>query len=98
MPFSAKQHRATEPAPRATSTERGYGYDWQRLRALHIAEHPLCAACEQEGLVEPAVDVDHVIPHCGDDALRLDPTNLRSLCKRHHGIKTARDVRAQLTR
>jgi len=47
------------------------------------------------GKLEKAVDVDHIIPHKGDDALRLDPANLQSLCKWHHRSKTARERQRQ---
>lgn len=29
----------------ASSTERGYGYRWQKARAAHLAEHPFCTYC-----------------------------------------------------
>ncbi len=90
MPSAAKQHGRPRSAPtRPNSTARGYGYDWQRARLAHLAEHPLCVMCEAEGEVEPAVDVDHKIPHRGNERLRMDPRNWQSLCKRHHGIKSA---------
>lgn len=27
------------------STQRGYGYDWQKLRAKHLSAHPHCVYC-----------------------------------------------------
>lgn len=36
----------------------------------------------------PAIDVDHVQPHRGDNTLRLNPLNLEGKCKRCHGVKS----------
>jgi 5-methylcytosine-specific restriction protein A len=47
--------------------------------------------CEAMGKVEKASEVDHIVPHKGDDLLRLDPENLESLCSWHHKSKTARE-------
>lgn len=30
---------------RTSSTARGYGYEWQKLRAEHLAKHPHCVYC-----------------------------------------------------
>ena len=79
------------PDTRPTATERGYDAEWRRLRAIHLRDNPYCVTCERMGKLEKAVDVDHIIPHKGDDALRLDPANLQSLCKWHHRSKTARE-------
>ena len=74
---------------RGNSHSRGYDYRWTKLRAWWAKEHPLCQDCEDEGLTVLMDEVDHVIPFNGKhDPLRLDATNLRSLCKRHHRLKT----------
>jgi 5-methylcytosine-specific restriction protein A len=39
--------------------------------------------------VTAANTVDYVQPHWNDKQVFLDRTNLQSLCKRHHDIKTA---------
>lgn len=31
-----------------SSTARGYGYEWQKLRAEHLAKHPHCVYCLRE--------------------------------------------------
>ncbi|MBH9725126.1 HNH endonuclease [Burkholderia contaminans] len=33
---------------RTSSTARGYGYAWQKLRAEHLAKHPHCVYCLRE--------------------------------------------------
>jgi 5-methylcytosine-specific restriction protein A len=44
---------------------------------------PNCAACGA-----PGTDVDHIRAHRGDEELRLDPGNLRTLCRACHSRKT----------
>ncbi len=85
------QHR--RPDARPTATERGYDATWRRLRAKHLKENPLCVMCLAMGREEKATEVDHIIPHKGDDALRLEAGNLQSLCPWHHKSKTARERR-----
>lgn len=79
----------------ASSTKRGYGATWRRLRRVHLTRSPLCIKCEEAGRIVPATVVDHRKSFRRpdgsiDDALRLDPDNLDSLCKPCHDRKTAR--------
>ncbi|MBU9461356.1 HNH endonuclease [Burkholderia multivorans] len=32
-------------AGKSSSAARGYGYEWQKLRAAHLAKHPHCVYC-----------------------------------------------------
>ena len=80
-------------ANRGTPTQRGYGNDWRKMRAYHLRNNPLCVACKARGITEVASVVDHIVPHKGDEALRTDPDNLQSLCKRCHDSKTANENR-----
>lgn len=73
---------------RPSAVERGYDEQWRIVRAGHLAWHPLCSV---EGCGEPATDVDHVQSIADHPELRLEPGNLRSLCKQHHSQRTARD-------
>jgi 5-methylcytosine-specific restriction protein A len=70
---------------RPTSSAQGYGADWRKLRAAHLAVNPTCVACGAA-----AVDVDHIQAHRGNETLRLDPANLQSFCRSCHSKKTAR--------
>jgi 5-methylcytosine-specific restriction protein A len=74
---------------RGTSAGRGYDAAWQRLRDQHYQANPFCSHCLSEGRHVAAQAVDHIVPHRGDDALRLDSANLQSLCLSHHRRKTA---------
>lgn len=47
--------------------------------------------CEAEGRLVPATVVDHIHPIQQRPELRLVTQNLRSLCKRHHDQRTARE-------
>ena len=75
---------------RGTTTQRGYGWRWQKLR-LQILKRDgyLCTNCLERGRPTPATDVDHIKPKVkgGTD----EPGNLTSLCKPCHDGKSARD-------
>ena len=64
---------------------------WAVARREVLASHPLCRACG----IEPATDVDHVVPlrevieRGGDPYAR---TNLEALCHACHSRKTAAEV------
>jgi 5-methylcytosine-specific restriction protein A len=74
---------------RPTSVQRGQDRAWRKLSASHLASSPLCVLCEERGRTTAATQVDHIIAHKGDDSLRLDGDNLRSLCQSCHSRKTA---------
>lgn len=73
----ARKARHDEHRPNAWA--RGYTKEWERQRALFLASHPFCVVCG-----EPAVIVDHIIPHKGDDRLFWDVANWQPLCAHHH--------------
>lgn len=74
-----------------TTSERGYGWKWQKAREAFL-KHPenvLCRACTELGLVVVATVVDHIVPHRGDQGLFWDRDNWQPLCKTCHDRKTA---------
>lgn len=75
-----------------TTTERGYGSDWQRLVAQRKADpdHVLCQDCLEQGLVRPATERHHMVKIKHAPELRLDPNNIRDLCGPCHDLRTAR--------
>lgn len=95
-----KEKRPTRPSlqqaaaikARPTPAARGYDAAWQKLRKEHLDKQKYCQ-CEQckRSLSPSKADmVDHIVPHRGDDRLRLDPNNLQSMLSSHHSRKTAK--------
>ena len=73
---------------RGGATTRGYDSRWRRARARFLKAHPLCAECQRQGRLTPAIVVDHILPHRGDERLFWDESNWQPLCKRCHDQKT----------
>lgn len=76
---------------KTTSSQRGYNYEWQKARLVHLNDNPLCVYCDREGRVTAANTVDHVIPHRGEMTLFWDRTNWMSLCGTCHSSKKQRE-------
>lgn len=102
MPTRPPVHRPTfAPTPeearrqydarRGSPSKRGYGRDWQKVRAAVLAEEPLCRFCMAEARVTEATVVDHVETIEARPDLRLVRSNLRPLCKFHHDQRTGRE-------
>lgn len=76
-----------------TSSQRGYGYKWQKARELYLNENPLCVFCERKGRTTAASVVDHIIAHRGDMVLFWNETNWQSLCKScHDSVKQSEEA------
>lgn len=75
---------------RGTTTERGYGGQWPRIRARVLFDEPLCRHCAEGGRVTAASEVDHIVPLSRGGA-RLDRRNLQPLCGECHRAKTLAD-------
>lgn len=82
---------------RTSSSQRGYGYRWQKARATFLSRHPLCVMCLALGRVVPASVVDHIKPHRGDQSLFWDSGNWQSLCKTCHDSVKQREERGGMT-
>jgi 5-methylcytosine-specific restriction protein A len=82
-------HRHRREVERGTSTARGYGYAWRKIRDAFLQKRPWCSDVFgfHEGALVPAVHVDHRIPKSrgGTD----DESNLDGKCGRCHNHKTA---------
>ena len=81
MEFSSDRMRGGADA-------RGYNAEWRRARKAFLQKHPLCVQCLKEGFIIPAMVVDHIIPHRGDQKLFWDEQNWQPLCKNCHDQKT----------
>jgi len=75
---------------RASSSARGYNYQWRKYRLKFLALNPLCVECLTEDITEAADTVDHITAHRGDEELFWDVTNHQAMCKYHHDRKTGR--------
>jgi len=83
---------------RESSTQRGYGYRWQKARKHYLAKHPLCEMHSSKGQYVYATVVDHIRPHRGDMALFWDSSNWQALCKAcHDRIKQAYEKSGRLS-
>jgi 5-methylcytosine-specific restriction protein A len=85
------QRRKRRDREQGSPTQRGYGADWKRLRLAHLKANPLCVFCRDAGVVKAADVVDHIKSVVDHPDLRLEPSNLRSLCESHHNARTARE-------
>ena len=74
-----------------SSTQRGYGYKWQKARERFLSLNPLCVYCERKGRVTVATVVDHIIPHKGDQVLFWDESRWQSLCASCHSSVKQRE-------
>jgi len=72
---------------RGTTTEQGYGANWQKVRRYVLSSQPLCYRCNSRGTTTPATLVHHDDNDSHNNALN----NLQSLCRdcheRVHGRK-----------
>ncbi len=73
---------------RQSAWRRGYNKKWRNYRLVYLTDNPWCARCD--GLVSADV-VDHIKPHKGDMELFWDESNLQSLCKSCHDLKTSKE-------
>lgn len=94
MPTKPQVYRAYQPVKprenRDSAAKRGYGHKWRIARLAFLRDNPLCVQCEAEGRIEPATDVDHIVPHKGDE-VSFWQGEWQGLCEHHHGIKTLKE-------
>ena len=88
-----RQVQSATDVARGTPAERGYTHQWRKARAMYIMRHPLCVECLRQSpqRFTPATEIDHIIPHRGNDRLFWDQSNWQALCKRCHSAKTAKE-------
>ncbi len=84
-----KRAQAEYDKYRGNSNQRGYDSRWRKARLAYLRSKPLCAECEKEGKFEPATELDHIVPHRGNQKLFWSSSNWQGLCKHHHSVKTA---------
>ena len=86
------KHAQEQDHHRGSQRERGYTRRWEGAAARFKARYPLCgmrpngqppvmSQCYEEGRTTLAYQVDHVVPHRGDQVLFWDDhNNWQSLC------------------
>jgi 5-methylcytosine-specific restriction protein A len=73
-----------------SAAQRGYGRQHQKLRALLLAQEPLCRPCRAKGKVTAATIADHIVPLAKGGAAH-DLANLQPVCAGCHDAKTRAD-------
>lgn len=76
-----RQQQREHDARRGSARERGYDARWEKARARHLAEHPLCVCCLAHGVTTAAHVLDHIVPHKGNSDLFWDQANWQGLCE-----------------
>ena len=83
-----EKHKPTTDFVRRGRSRMYKTKNWQKMRKVCLNRKPLCVTCEKSGIVRAAREVDHIIPHRGDEKLFSDLDNLQGLCKSCHSKKT----------
>lgn len=79
---------------RGTAAERGYGWEWKKLRdRIMVRDGWRCQPCARAGRLTSATEVDHILNKAvgGDDS----ESNLQAICRSCHREKTARESRGE---
>lgn len=86
-----ESHAARPTVQRPSAHQRGYTYKWSKRAKEFLRAHPWCVECMKMGHLVPATQVDHIIPHKGNQDLFWAESNWQGLCDSHHSQKTARE-------
>jgi len=91
-PPAPKGLKIVRPAREAENSKFLNSSAWRRLRAVFLAENPLCVRCLAADKLTPATIAHHVVERSADPSLALDPANLEAICQAHHNAihKTGR--------
>jgi len=65
---------------RKGASERGYDWDWYKLRSQYLKLHPTCEICK----LKPAEIVHHKVEIITDPTKRLSYDNLIAVCRSCH--------------
>ena len=97
MPWAPKTHRQREIEKQGGTAGQSWvkrertGADrfrgsaaWQRFRKWFRREHPLCQLCDDDGRVEPATDIHHIVGIMQAPDRALDESNVVALCRDCH--------------
>ena len=76
--------------PNAASRAWYHTLRWRTLRTQVLHEEPLCRHCLDHGETTASREVDHIVPHHGDEGQFWSRANLQGLCSSCHSRKTRR--------
>ena len=95
VPMCPNMQPCPEHVPRDLRRGRGYGRRWRNFRDAWYRRHGRkCVLCLAEGIIEPATELDHIVPLTGpDDPTFFDDAAVQGLCGPCHKRKTARERR-----
>lgn len=66
-----------------------------RTRPNKLSRNAYCEKCDEKGILTEATEVDHIIPlEAGGEP--YEDSNLQSLCKRCHGVKTGEENKERM--
>lgn len=82
--------KPTQPA-KPSAASRGYDHRWQQLSERVRRASPFCEQC---GSTDD-LTADHIIPKAEAPELRLEPLNVRVLCRTHNGQRSNRCTDAE---
>ena len=90
LPITQSQHDGKPKRydkERKSSTERGYGARWQRIRKAYLTKYPLCERCLTNRITKAAV----LVHHRDRDSSNNSHNNLEALCISCHDKEHTHD-------
>jgi 5-methylcytosine-specific restriction protein A len=90
-PAHASEASRQYEAQRPSSSRRGYGANWRKVRAMYLARCPICEDPEGQHRGGPPVlasEVHHIKPLAEGGTNKF--SNLQALCKSCHSRLTAK--------
>lgn len=89
----ADRWKRVQSTPEVAASRKLYNTRWWRRESKRFLEkNPTCKHCAELGLVVAAREVDHIVPHRGNERLFQDRKNWQALCSSCHGRKTASET------
>lgn len=78
--YCESQYKQSKPRIRATSTARGYDYQYQKVRLVVLRrDNWTCVYCNKH-LINSDATIDHIVP-LSKGGSKHDPSNLVAACR-----------------
>ena len=84
--FNHKKYNDTKHRKEAVSKYNSS--QWRSFRQIQLSKHPLCAGCQADGIITPALHVDHIFPWRQIGIQAFTHNIYQSLCLSCHTSKT----------